>query len=207
MAAPSAHQLRKACEALAGSDPALARAYADVGLPTWRTTEASYQTLARIVVYQLISTKAADAIWKRILARYERVTTSGVLQDDQEALRACGLSGPKLVHLHSIATAIETGGLDLEALVDLPIEEARTLLLSVKGIGPWSADTFLMNAVGHLDAFPAGDVGLMEAHRRLNDLDDRLPAKAFNALAERWRPYRGVAAHLLYDWYNCTRNK
>lgn len=207
MAAPSAHQLRKACEALAGSDPALARAYADVGLPTWRTTEASYQTLARIVVYQLISTKAADAIWKRILARYERVTTSGVLQDDQEALRACGLSGPKLGHLNSIATAIETGGLDLEALVDLPIEEARTLLLSVKGIGPWSADTFLMNAVGHLDAFPAGDVGLMEAHRRLNDLDDRLPAKAFNALAERWRPYRGVAAHLLYDWYNCTRNK
>lgn len=207
MAAPSAHQLRTACEALAGSDPALARAYADVGLPTWRTTEASYQTLARIVVYQLISTKAADAIWKRILARYERVTASGVLQDDQEALRACGLSGPKLGHLNSIATAIETGGLDLEALVDLPIEEARKLLLSVKGIGPWSADTFLMNAVGHLDAFPAGDVGLMEAHRRLNDLDDRLPAKAFNALAERWRPYRGVAAHLLYDWYNCTRNK
>jgi DNA-3-methyladenine glycosylase II len=206
VAAPSAHQLRFACETLADSDPALAQAYAEVGLPMWRATEASYQTLARIVVYQLISTKAADAIWKRILARYERVSASDVLLDDQEALRACGLSGPKLAHLNSIATAIESGALNLDTLVALPIDEARRLLLNVKGIGPWSADTFLMNAVGHLDAFPAGDVGLMEAHRRLNKLVDRLPVKAFNALAERWRPYRGVAAHLLYDWYNQTRN-
>lgn len=206
MAAPDAEQLRAACEDLAMRDPALARAYDEVGLPTWRVTEASYQTLARIVVYQLISTKAADAIWARIVERYGCVTAHRVLQDDQDGLRACGLSGPKLAHLNSIATAIETGALNLDALATLPIDQARDMLLDVKGIGPWSADTFLMIAIGHLDAFPAGDVGLMEAHRRLSNLDERLSAKAFSARAESWHPHRGVAAHLLYDWYNQARN-
>nr|WP_070960501.1 DNA-3-methyladenine glycosylase [Hyphomonas sp. Mor2] len=207
MAAPDAHQLTEACEVLAAKDTALARAYAEIGLPTWRETEASYQTLARIVVYQLISTKAADAIWARILARYPDMTAAAVLQDDQEALRACGLSRPKLAHLNSIAMAIEGGTLDLNALAAQPIDTARQQLLSVKGIGPWSADTFLMNALGHLDAFPTGDVGLMEAHKRLNGLKQRLTAKTFHATAENWRPYRSVAAHLLYDWYNSNRNK
>lgn len=206
MAAPGAEQLHAACEDLATRDPALARAYSEIGLPNWRTTDASYQTLARIVVYQLISTKAADAIWARIIQRYGRVTAQQVLQDDQDALLACGLSGPKLSHLNAIADAIDTGALNLAALAGLPIDLARKMLLDVKGIGPWSADTFLMNAIGHLDAFPAGDVGLLEAHRRLNGLDERLSAKAFTACAEGWRPYRGVAAHLLYDWYNMTRN-
>lgn len=204
--APDANRLRLACEVLAERDPALARAYQAVGLPTWRSTEATYQTLARIVVYQLISTKAADAIWARVLRRYEKMTATAVIEDDQEALRACGLSGPKLSHLNSIARAVETGALDLQRLAIVPIEEARKSLLAVKGIGPWSADTFLMNAIGHLDAFPAGDVGLMEAHKRLAVLDERLTAKAFFKHAETWRPYRAVAAHLLYDWYNITRN-
>lgn len=206
MTAPGAAQLTTACDALAACDAALARAYETVGLPNWRQTEVSYQTLARIVVYQLISTKAADAIWARIRARYAQMTASAVLQDDQAALRACGLSRPKLAHLNSIAAAVETRQLDLGALAALPIEAARKQLLAVKGIGPWSADTFLMSALGHLDAFPAGDVGLMEAHKRLADLSERLTAKAFSAQAESWRPYRAVAAHLLYDWYNLTRN-
>lgn len=206
MAAPSTSALRAACEDLAQRDPALARAYAEVNLPRWRDSDASYETLARIVVYQLISTKAADAIWARVVARYGTVQATSALQDDQEALRACGLSRPKLAHLNSIAKAIDSGALDLEALATLPIDDARRKLLSVKGIGPWTADTFLMNAIGHLDAFPVGDVGLMEAHRRLSGLDERLTAKAFNAHAEYWRPHRAVAAHLLYDWYNKSRN-
>jgi len=205
MTAPSAAQLTDACETLAARDPVFARAYDRVGLPKWRTTEASYQTLARIVVYQLISTKAADAIWGRILERHQHLTPAAVLDDDQEALRSCGLSRPKLSHLNSIAHALQSGEVDLAELSRLPIDEARTHLLGIKGIGPWSADTFLMNALGHLDAFPAGDVGLMEAHRRLSDRAHRLSAKDFSKAAEDWRPYRAVAAHLLYDWYNATR--
>ena len=206
MTAPSSDILRAACDALAERDTALAKAYTHVDLPSWRTTEAAYQSLARIVVYQLISTKAATAIWTRILDRLGTVTADAVLQDDQEALRACGLSRPKLAHLNAIARAEAQGDLNFDQLKTAPIAEARKTLLGVRGIGPWTADTFLMNVLGHLDAFPSGDVGLIEAYRQLSSSDQRLSAKAFTQHAESWRPWRAVAAHLLYDWYNSNRN-
>lgn len=206
MTAPNEETLRAACEALSERDDALKQAYKAVDLPNWRTRPASYQTLAQIVVYQLISTKAADAIWARIAARYDTVTAPSVLSDDQEALRACGLSRPKLGHLNAIAVAVDTGILDFDQLASDPIATSRKTLLSVRGIGPWTAETFLMNALGHLDAFPHGDVGLMEAHKRLTGIGERLDSKAFSAAAELWRPYRAVAAHLLYDWLHFVRD-
>lgn len=205
MTAPSQAVLREACAALSKCDPALAAAYQDVGLPTWRSTDASYQSLARIVVYQLISTKAADAIWHRVCARFEIMTARAVLEDADESLLACGLSRPKLAHIKAIAEAVDTGALDFATLDTGEIEAARQSLLSVRGIGPWTAETFLMNAAGHVDAFPHGDVGLMESYKRLTGVPGRMPAKAFSTLAENWKPYRAVAAHLLYDWLHRDR--
>ena len=205
MTAPSESVLRQACEVLAKRDEALAKAYQTVDLPNWRDTEANYQSLARIVVYQLISTQAADAIWGRISARYQKMTARAVLDDEAPALLACGLSRPKLGHLKAIAEAVDTGALNLAELAVTEIEDARQSLLAVRGIGPWTAETFLMNAVGHLDAFPHGDVGLMEAYKRLTGASERLASKAFSETAENWRPYRAVAAHLLYDWLHFDR--
>ncbi len=205
MNAPSKRVLRQACEVLSQRDAVLAQAFAEVDLPNWRGTEASYRTLARIVVYQLISTKAADAIWARVEARYEAVTALHVLGDDHDALLACGLSRPKLGHMLAIAEAVETSILDFDQLAKVPIDEARKTLLAVRGIGPWTAETFLMNALGHLDAFPHGDVGLMESFKRLSGAEARLPAKDFSKQAANWQPYRAVAAHLLYDWLHLDR--
>lgn len=205
MTAPSPPVLRQACETLASRDAALAKAYEQVQLPNWRATEATYKSLARIVVYQLISTKAADAIWERVCRRYQSMTARAVLDDDEQALLACGLSRPKLGHLLAIADAVERGTLNIEELDAVDIEDARRSLLAVRGIGPWTSETFLMNAVGHLDAFPHGDVGLLEAYRKLTDAAERMTAKAFSQLAENWRPYRAVAAHLLYDWLHFDR--
>ena len=114
MTAHSSETLRHACDTLAERDPVLATAYRAVGLPNWRGTTASYESLARIVVYQLISTKAADAIWARVHARFAQMTARAVLDDDAEQLRACGLSRPKLQHLLAIATAVEAGDLDFD---------------------------------------------------------------------------------------------
>ena len=133
------------------------------------------------------------------------MTARAVLNDDAEQLRACGLSRPKLQHLLAVATAVEAGDLDFDRLSQSPIDDARKTLLAVRGIGPWTAETFLMNAIGHLDAFPHGDIGLIEAFRRLSGAKNRLSAKDFSAQAEQWRPFRAVAAHLLYDWYNANR--
>jgi len=204
---PVAKTLIAACKTLAQRDPALARAYQAVGVPIWRTRPATYETLAQIVVYQLISTQAADAIWSRLIAHYSAMTPRAVLEDDDDLILACGLSRPKLLHIKAIATAVEQGELDFGELAKAPIDQARKTLLKVRGIGPWTADTFLMNAIGHMDAFPSGDVGLIEAFKRLSDADTRLPAKAFNSHAETWRPYRAVAAHLLYEWLHMERNR
>ena len=207
MNTPSKRVLRQACEALAETDSFLAKAYTKVGLPNWRGTEARYQSLARIVVYQLISTKAADAIWARVEARFSEVTAKAILADDRAALLACGLSRPKLGHLVAIAEAVESGVLDFEILATAPIDQARKTLLSVRGIGPWTAETFLMNALGHLDAFPHGDVGLMESYKRLRGAEARLTPKNFSNQAAAWQPYRAVAAHLLYDWLHLERDR
>ena len=206
MTAPNEDVLRAACEVLAASDEHLKAACDTVGLPNWRNRAASYQSLAMIVVYQLISTKAADAIWARVLARHPDLSAKDVLTDDADALLACGLSRPKLGHLIAIAEAVENGVLNFNELADGPIEAARKTLLSVRGIGPWTADTFLMTALGHLDAFPHGDVGLMEAYKRLSGSEARMISKDFSVLAESWRPYRAVAAHLLYDWLHSVRD-
>lgn len=206
MTAPTEHDLRRACETLAQCDVALAKAYTEIDLPKWRSRTASYETLARIVVYQLISTKAADAIWGRVKARHADMTALSVLNDDQDGLLACGLSRPKLSHLQAIAEAVERRVLDFHWLASAPIDDARQVLLKVRGIGPWTAETFLMTALCKLDAFPHGDVGLLEANRRLNGAEARLSAKEFSAAAEAWRPYRAVAAHLLYDWLNANRD-
>lgn len=205
MNGPARDVLRAACVELAERDEGLARAYRESGLPVWRSVEANYATLARIVVYQLISTKAAEAIWMRVAARYPDVTARDILNDNEDALRACGLSRPKVGHMQTIAEAVASGALDFERLTDVPMDAARNELLAVKGIGPWTAETFLMNGLGKVDAFPTGDVGLMEAYRQLSGAEKRHDIKGFTALAEGWRPYRGVAAHLLYGWLNLQR--
>ena len=128
-----------------------------------------------------------------------------MLAADPEAIRLCGMSRPKVAHLISIAEAMVSGRLDLARVCAAPLDEARAELLAVRGIGPWTAELVLLYAAGALDAFPTADVGLMEAHKRLGAYDTRMTAKAFTAHAERWRPYRGVAAHLLWGWLHVDR--
>ena len=205
MPQPSASALRKACQALRDTDTALGRAYKEHGLPVWRAAEPCYASIARTIAYQQISTSAAGAIWGRVCADLGEVTHEDILACEEDRLRGHGLSRPKIRHLKSIAEAIETGGLDLERVCKASPEAAHAELVAVKGIGPWTANLFMLYAAADMDAFPVADVGLMESYRLLSDAETRHEAKAFTDLAERWRPYRGVAAHLLWGWINDRR--
>lgn len=207
MTAPSPAKIKTACQALGQDDPALARAYAEIGVPDWRARPLSYETLATSVAYQLISTRAAASIWGRVKAAFPDITPAAILAAEEAHLRTLGLSRPKINHLKSIANAIETGTLNLHRVASAPLPQARKELLCVKGIGPWTADLFLLYARGEMDSFPIGDVGLMEAYKQLSDADHRMDAKAFAAMAKNWQPYRGVAAHLLWGWLNAQRAK
>jgi DNA-3-methyladenine glycosylase II len=203
--APSRKRLKAACEQLAAADPALAGAYAALGVPAWRSSPPGYGMLGRMIAHQQLSTKAAATIWGRVEAHLGEVTPASVLAADPEMLRGCGLSRPKISHLTSIAEALMTGALDLDRVCRADLDTARAELVSVRGIGPWTAELFLLYAVGATDAFPTADVGLMEAHKQLGGYEIRMESKVFTAHAELWRPYRGVAAHLLWGWLNAER--
>jgi DNA-3-methyladenine glycosylase II len=116
-------------------------------------------------------------------------------------LRACGLSNAKIRALRAVAKAVIEDGLDLEALGALDAEDAHKALVAVKGVGPWTADIFLLFCLGHADAFPAGDLALQEAAKLALNLKQRPDSGRLERMAERWRPLRGVAARMLWAYY------
>ena len=207
MSAPSHAEIKSACERLAAYDPILADAYKAVGVPDWRTAPATYATLARGVTFQLISLAAAEAIWQRMLEQFgDTLSAQDILNASETELRACGQSGPKIAHLRSIAEACASGQLDLNRLDQLDSRAAHRDLVSIRGIGPWTANLFLLTALGRLDVFPTGDVGIMEAHRRLAGQEKRHNSKSFAPIVKAWVPVQGVAAHLLWAWLHRDRS-
>ncbi len=129
------------------------------------------------------------------------VTAQTVLAHDIEALRALGLSGQKARYVTILAEAQLSGALDFERLRAMDDDAAVQALTSLKGIGRWTAEAYLMGCEGRTDLFPAGDLALQEGLRLAEGAEQRLNEKALYARAEAWRPYRGVAAHLLWSYY------
>ena len=207
MSAPSFQQIEQACKALSKIDQVFKTAYKEIGRPEWRTAEPSYASIARIIAFQQISTSAASAIWNRVLDDLGDISVKKILDVTEDRLRSHGLSRPKIRHLKSIALAMDTGVLCLKRVGDADPDSARNELLNVKGIGPWTAEIYQLNALGRLDAFPASDIGLMESYRMLSNEAERRNLASFTLLAEDWRPYRGVAAHLLWGWINTKRSE
>ncbi len=199
-------QLSKAVKHLAKQCEVIKAAHAYVGVPDWRVRPGGYAGLARIIAFQQLSTKAAGTIWGRVETLLGKITPASVLAADIDALRACGMSRPKISHIRSIATAIEDGSLNLKRIAQASDADAQAELVAVKGIGPWTADVYLMFALGRWDVFPHADIGLSEAYRMISGERKRHPPKKFMKTGERWRPYRGVAAHMLWAYINAARD-
>ena len=194
--------LTQAAERLRAKDPELVdRLIATGGPPPLRRREAGFAGLAAIVVAQQVSTASAAAIFTRLQARIVPLEAAELAKATEEDLRACGLSNAKIRALRAAAQAIVEGGLDLKALGGLDAEDAHKALVAVKGVGPWTADIFLLFCLGHPDAFPAGDLALQEAARLAFNLRRRPDAARLERIAERWRPLRGVAARMLWAYY------
>ncbi len=200
-------QLSKAIKALAKSCAVIKAAHARVGVPEWRTRQGDYAGLARIIAYQQLSTKAAATIWGRVEVLLGKITPKAVLAADIDALRACGLSRPKIAHIRSIADAVTSGSLNLKRVAKATDADAQAELVAVKGIGPWTADVYLMFCLGRWDVFPHADIGLSEAYRMITNQRKRHPPKKFLKTGEKWRPYRGVAAHMLWSYINQVREE
>lgn len=185
----------------------MARVYAVTGLPPLRRRPAGFVGLARIVVGQQLSIASAAAIWARLEALVTPFEAAKLLALGEDSLRGCGLSAGKLSTLRGVAEATLDGRLDLDRLDEAADEAAvRAELTRLKGIGPWTADIYAMFCLGRADAWAPGDLALKYAVKdamRLRKLPDD---RRMGALAERWRPWRGVAARLLWAFYAARRN-
>jgi DNA-3-methyladenine glycosylase II len=199
--------LAKGARALARRDPVLRRLIAQGAMPSLRKRDPGFAGLARIMISQQVSTASAAAIWGRFEARFPGMAPHEIAAASDEDLRAPGLSAAKIRTVRAIAAAIEAGALPLDRLHDLPADEAHALLTAVKGIGPWTADIYLLFCLGHPDAFPAGDLALQEAARLAYGLAERPKEKEFLTLADRWRPWRGVAAKVLWAHYRLVKRR
>jgi len=202
----SEESLNRGLKALIAHDPAMAELLRIGGRPRLRKREPGLQGLAAIIVSQQVSTASAKAIWARVEARFPALSSGDLMNADDETLKGVGLSSPKIRALRAIAEAIEDGSLTLSALETFSAEEAEAHMVAIKGIGPWTARIYLLFCLGHSDAFPAGDLALQEAVRMGFDLPGRPDAKQIEIFAERWRPWRGVAAKLLWNYYGAMKS-
>src|SRR2546430_7240858 len=177
------------------------------GRPPLRRRADGFAGLASIVVSQQLSTASAKAIWGRLEAALDPFDHVAMLRARTAKLKRAGLSAPKIRTLKAIAKAIDGGDLDLAGLVDRPADDAHRALTAVHGIGPWTADIYLLFCLGHADAWPAGDLALQETARLLLALETRPTAKEMGPLAEAWRPWRGAAACMLWAYYRAARQR
>lgn len=193
-------------DALERIDPRLTAVRAASGEVPLRLTEPGFVSLARIVTGQQVSTASATAIFGRLTQLLDPLTPQALLRADASVFRQAGLSGPKERALLSIARSVEDG-LDLHHLCSLEAEEAMRHLTAVKGIGPWTAEVYLLFAAGHPDIFPAKDVALQAAVGHALGLESRPSDKALAGLAEQWSPWRGVAARLFWAYYRTMKGR
>ena len=160
----------------------------------------AYGALLRSIVGQQLSTKAARTIYERLTDLFggDTPTPRQLLDADPEAIRAAGLSRPKVAYLRDLAERVEDGDLELDRLAELPDEEIAAQLTAVKGLGQWTVDMFLIFHLGRPDVLPVGDLGIRRAVQIAYGLEE-LPAPAqLERIAEPWRPWRSLAC--LYLW-------
>lgn len=197
----SDEDVRKGLEQLLRLDPRLVAIAAEAGSLPLRLREPGFEGLAHIIVSQMVSRASAEAIWRRMLPVDGILTAENYALLRPEAWRDFGLSRAKAETLSRIAEAAASGGLDLSALSGKPPAEALAELTALKGVGPWTAQVYLMFCGGHADVFPAGDVALQNAVAAAFGLDERPNSKKLAALAEAWSPWRSVAARLFWAYY------
>jgi len=199
--------LDAALAALVAADSRFAALIATAGRPPLRRRPDGFVGLATTVVSQQLSTASAAAIWGRLAAAFDPFEPQAIMRARPARLARLGLSAPKIRALKEIARAVAKNHLALGSLADATAEDAHASLTAVHGIGPWTADIYLLSCLGHADAWPAGDLALQEAARLAFGLPARPNAKEMLPLAETWRPLRAVAARVLWTYYRAVKGR
>lgn len=187
---------------LSQQDARFATALEATGPLPLRLRDDGFAQLLSAIVSQQVSVASARAIWAR-LETAGMVTPEAVADQNEEQLRALGLSRQKA----SYALALAEAGIDFDALRDMPDADIVKTLVAVKGIGVWTAEIYCMFSLGRADVFAPGDLALQEAARILFDLPERPKERALRQMAEAWSPWRAVAARLLFAYYHVAKDR
>jgi DNA-3-methyladenine glycosylase II len=193
--------LRTAARSLAETDPQLGASVERYGPPPLWSREPSYATLVHLILEQQVSLASAQAAFDRLRAALGgSIEPAGVLRLSDVELKAVGFSRQKTGYARTLANAM-LDGFDLAALAAMPDDEVRRALTAMPGIGPWTADIYLTMCLLRQDVWPHGDLALATSARDLLALDERPTFAQLGAIAERWHPYRAVAARILWHDY------
>jgi len=193
--------------ALGSIDPRFVSLIAQAGRPPLRRRPLGYAGLAAIIVSQQLSSASAGAIWGRLTEAFDPFEPAALIRARAARLARLGLSGAKIRALKAIARAITRDEINLAALVDLPADAAHAALTALHGVGPWTADIYLLACLGHADAWPAGDLALQEAARLAFGLAARPTTKEMASLGDAWRPWRSIAARVLWSYYRAVKGR
>src|SRR4029079_7365496 len=199
--------LETAVGVLIKQDPRWQPVFGTSGMPAIRRREGGYAGLCSLVCGQQVSTAAAAAIRARLFAAFDPFHHDTVRLARGDKVGGLGLSRPKIKSIKEIGKAIARGHIDLNAVAAMEADQAHAALTALHGIGPWTADIYLLFCLGNADAWPAGDLALQEAARIAFGLKKRPDAKAMAKLAEQGRPWRGVPAHLLWAYYHVVKRR
>ena len=197
--------LRAGVQTLCAREPAFAKVYAATGLPPLRRKPGGLPGLLEIITYQMISLKAAAAIWQRMEERLAPFDAQFLAGLDDSIFMDCGLSGPKIRTVQAVLTHISSGKLNFDEFKAASNNQIFTTLTDIKGIGPWSAHIYLLTHLGRADIWPVGDLALQESARLLFKLESRPDTEQMRALAKPWQPWRAVAARLLWSHYKLVK--
>lgn len=186
-------------------DPDLAAIVDRHGLPEFWAREPGLPTLVLLILEQQVSLASARAAYDRLVTRLGGLSTGGILGSTDQELRADGFSRQKTRYVRVLAAAVEDGSFDLDAVASMDDDAARTALVTLPGIGPWTAEVYLLSALRRPDTWPVGDIALQEAVRRTRRLEARPTPGELEEIGEAWRPRRASAARLLWHLYLSER--
>lgn len=193
-------------DALIRLDPAISGIVAGLPNVPLRLRPAGFAGLAEIIIGQQVSKASAAAMTERLKRLVVPLDAATVLTCGEPALVQAGLSRVKQASLLSLAETVESGAIDLIGLCEHPVDEALARLVSLRGIGPWTAQVYLLFCAGHGDIFPAGDVALQHALGEIAGCSNKPDAAFCETYAARWSPYRSIASRVLYAHYAQTRS-
>jgi len=173
----------------------------EFGPPPMWDREPGFPTLIHIILEQQVSLASARACFDKLRTTVGELTPESLLALDDRALKTAGFSRQKTEYARVLARALRDGELHLDGLAQLPDDIAREQLMELKGIGKWTADIYLLMALGRPDIWPVGDLALVVAAQQVKGLDSRPSPDEFRELGEAWRPWRSIAARLLWNHY------